>query len=562
MRNLTTHSFSTRMLDSDSKPSTRRHLIPADGDASPIALPPHSTEAEQSVLGGLLLDNDVAPHVFERLCADDFFSGAHREIFRHIQRVLEDDRPADTITVADSLAGAQKLDYVGGLAYLGALAQNVPTAANAEHYAGIVKERARRRAIMATAAEIGAAAAAPASTATSEAILADASRLLEQLTDDGAARGPSPLDLCAMVAAEVPERRFRVGKIMPMGAPGLWTGHGGAGKTQTALHLACCIALGRNFFGEPVKSDPVAFVSTEDDREDLHYRLAHQIRVLGADMDELAGRLFLYDLTAHDPVIVTAAGDSGVAATKRYAALRAELRRHDVRVVFLDNLATLCAVDVIKPAHATQTFALCSQLVPKDGNAIVIAHVDKATAKAGHSREAYSGTAAFHNRARWRWYLFAPNAGDDADGADDKTDSAAGDDGRRVLEVQKVNAGRSGARIPLRILDNGAIAPDTPDDGIVAAIARRTEREAVLATVVEAETRGMRVPAAKSGPSTAYEVLPAMPSYPDTLRGKAGRRRLLKLLTEMQAAGDVAAREQGSSGRHKREFLFHARVKQ
>jgi RecA-family ATPase len=363
-----------------------------------------------------------------------------------------------------------------------------------------------------------------------------------------------------MATVPVPKRHFRVGRIMPMGAPGLWTGHGGAGKTQAALHLAICIALGRDFFGESVERARVAFVCTEDDAADLHYRLAQQVRTLGVSIDELDGHLFLYDLTAaDDPVLVTSAGEGVITATARYKALRSDLRRRGVAVVFLDNFSTLFAVDLIRPAHATQAIALCGQLVPEGGNAILIAHVDKATAKAGHSREAYSGTAAFHNRARWRWYLFAPNVGGDAADGDEFKEA---DDGRRILEVQKVNAGRSGSRIALRILDNGAIAPHGVDDGIVAAITRRSEREAVLAAVREAEARDMRVPAAKSGPSTAYEVLPAMPSYPDTLRGKAGKRRLLALLTQMQADGEIGVREISSGVRHKREFLFPARVAQ
>jgi hypothetical protein len=80
--------------------------------------------------------------------------------------------------------------------------------------------------------------------------------------------------------------------------------------------------------------------------------------------------------------------------------------------------------------------------------------------------------------------------------------------------------------------------------------------------VREAEARQMRVPAAKAGSSTAYEVLPAMPSYPDALLGKAGKRRLLALLTQMQADGEIGVREISSGVRHKREFLFPARVAQ
>jgi RecA-family ATPase len=543
------------VLDTDSKPS-RPHLMRVDDDPS-IQLPPHSIEAEQAVLGALLQDNTVADVVRGILTADDFFKDAHRHIFRHIEQLLDGgEQSVDLITVAESLKAVDRLDYVSGLAYLGALAQNVPTSAHAEHYARIVRERSRRRAIKDAAGKIADAAAAPGAP-DSATLLTDARERIEELSREDNAAGAQPLDLAAMAAAPVPERRFRVGRIMPMGTPGLWSGHGGAGKTQAALHLAICIALGRDFFGEPVEAARVGFVSTEDDAADLHYRLAQQVRVASATLEELAGRLFLYDLTAADPTIIAANDDGDIVATPRYGSLRAEFRRRDIAVVFLDNFATLCAVDLIRPAHATQAIALCHRLVPDDGNAVLIAHVDKATAKSGHSREAYSGTAAFHNRARWRWFVFSPNRRGDAE---DGNDEQAVDDGRRTLEVQKVNAGRSGARIPLRILDNGAIATDGPADGIVAQITRQNERQAVLACIAEADARGMHVPAARSGPSTAYDVLPAMPSYPDALRGKAGKKRLLTLLVQMQASGDVAIREKSSKGGHVREFITLTRV--
>jgi hypothetical protein len=442
------------------------------------------------------------------------------------------------------------------MAYLGALAQETPTAANAAHYAEVIANRARKRAIIAIAARM--VEAARSIGATSDEVLVDVAGQLDALTraDD---RAPfRPLDLAEMADMAVPERKFRVGRIMPMGTPGVFTGHGGAGKTQTALHLAMCIALGRDFFGEPVEQAPVGFIGAEDDAQDMHYRVAQQAAILGVTLGELADRLFLYDLTGTDGVLVTSIADGSVVTTARYAALRAELRRHEVGVVFLDNFATLCAVDLIRPAHATQAIALCGQLVPQGGNAVLIAHVDKATAKAGHSREAYSGTAAFHNRARWRWYLFAPNRHEDEDAGEE----AQGDDGRRILEVQKVNAGRSGARIPLRILDNGAIGPDGVDDGIVASIAKRSEREAVLRCFADAAERHMTVPAVRCGPATAYETLSAMPNYPAALKGKAGKRRLLGLLTAMQADGEIEARECRDGRRHLRLFLFAARVSQ
>ncbi|MEO8537371.1 MAG: replicative DNA helicase [Betaproteobacteria bacterium] len=128
--------------------------MPDDLPLDKLKLPPHSIEAEQSVLGGLMLDNEAADRIGDVVSADDFYSEAHRLVYRHIVALITDGKPADVVTVSEALASAQKLDYVGGLAYLGALAQNVPTAANIRHYANIVRERSILRQLAATAGEI------------------------------------------------------------------------------------------------------------------------------------------------------------------------------------------------------------------------------------------------------------------------------------------------------------------------------------------------------------------------------------------------------------------------
>ena len=128
--------------------------MPDDPQLDALKLPPHSLEAEQSVLGGLLLDNEAADRVGDVASADDFYSDAHRVVYRHVMQLMADGKPADVVTLAESLSSAQKLDYVGGLAYLGALVQNVPTAANIRHYAQIVRDRSILRQLAATAGEI------------------------------------------------------------------------------------------------------------------------------------------------------------------------------------------------------------------------------------------------------------------------------------------------------------------------------------------------------------------------------------------------------------------------
>lgn len=123
----------------------------ADDTLDTIKLPPHSVGAEQSVLGGLLLENEALDRIADILAAEDFYRHDHKIIYEHISRLIEHNRPADIVTVAEALASSAQLAGVGGIAYLGALAQNVPSAANIRRYAEIVRERA----VMRKLAEVG-----------------------------------------------------------------------------------------------------------------------------------------------------------------------------------------------------------------------------------------------------------------------------------------------------------------------------------------------------------------------------------------------------------------------
>jgi replicative DNA helicase len=117
-------------------------------------LPPQSLEAEESVLGGVLLDNTAIDRVLEFVRPDDFYREAHRRIFRAMLTLAERNEPADLVTLAETLRQRGELQDVGGAAYLAELAERVPTAANVNHYARIVREKAILRALIGTATEI------------------------------------------------------------------------------------------------------------------------------------------------------------------------------------------------------------------------------------------------------------------------------------------------------------------------------------------------------------------------------------------------------------------------
>lgn len=122
-----------------------------DQQINAIKLPPHSIEAEQSVIGGLLLESDAWDKIADLISESDFYNDSHRLIYHHISILSNQGKPIDVITVGESLENNAKLQYVGGLPYLGSLAQNTPSAANIRRYAEIVRERA----IMRRLAEVG-----------------------------------------------------------------------------------------------------------------------------------------------------------------------------------------------------------------------------------------------------------------------------------------------------------------------------------------------------------------------------------------------------------------------
>ena len=125
-----------------------------DRQVAQLRIPPHSTEAESSVLGGLLLDNGAWDRVGDLLTESDFYRFEHRMVFGAIGALVNASKPADVITVFEQLLSQGKAEEIGGLAYLNSLAQYVPSAGNIRRYAEIVRERAILRKLVSASDEI------------------------------------------------------------------------------------------------------------------------------------------------------------------------------------------------------------------------------------------------------------------------------------------------------------------------------------------------------------------------------------------------------------------------
>lgn len=136
-----------------SQTATKRHkATPSHTDA--VKIPPHSIEAEQSVLGGLMLDNRAWDQMADRVNESDFYRHDHRLIYRIMSKLSHQSKPLDVLTVAESLREINELDNAGGEVYLFELANNTPSAANIMAYADIVRERSVLRQLIAAANDI------------------------------------------------------------------------------------------------------------------------------------------------------------------------------------------------------------------------------------------------------------------------------------------------------------------------------------------------------------------------------------------------------------------------
>jgi replicative DNA helicase len=179
-------------------------LHTVDDEVARLRVPPHSIEAEQSVLGGLLLDNGAWDRAGDLLTDGDFYRYEHRLIYAAIGALVNATKPADVITVYEQLQNLGKGEECGGLAYLNALAQSVPSAANLRRYAEIVRERAILRKLIEASDQIATTAFNPQGRAVSQ-ILDEAEGRIFQIGEEGS-RGKQNFVGMAQLMTELIDR--------------------------------------------------------------------------------------------------------------------------------------------------------------------------------------------------------------------------------------------------------------------------------------------------------------------------------------------------------------------
>ncbi len=167
-----------------------------------LKVPPHSMEAEQSVLGGLMLDNESWEKIADLVNEKDFYRHDHALIFRAIAALSEDDKPYDVVTIKDWLENRNELDSIGGLAYLGLLANETPTAVNVKAYAEIVREYSVLRKLIKVGHDITNA-AYNSDGRTSKELVDEAERLVFQIAEQSAGENEGFEDIKSLLSKAV-----------------------------------------------------------------------------------------------------------------------------------------------------------------------------------------------------------------------------------------------------------------------------------------------------------------------------------------------------------------------
>ena len=217
---------------------------------SALKVPPHSIEAEQSILGGLLIDNKAIDRIAGQVSASDFYRNDHRIIFTHISKLIDNNDPADIVTVAESLEQNAELTKVGGVAYLGLVADNTPTASNISGYAKIVRERSIMRNLVEVGSDIVESAFSPQGKDAQQ-LLDESESKIFQIADAGASEKLGFIDIKELL----PKAAQRIDDLYqlddPNGVTGVPTGYADLDQKTAGLQPGDLIIIaGRPSMGK------------------------------------------------------------------------------------------------------------------------------------------------------------------------------------------------------------------------------------------------------------------------------------------------------------------------
>lgn len=344
-----------------------------------MRIPPHSVEAEQAVLGGLMLDNGRWEQVADRLVEEDFYRQDHRLLFRAITELADNSTPFDAVTLAEWLQARNLLDQAGGLAYLATLARDTPTAENVRAYADIVRERSVLRQLIRVGGELAEAAYRPDGRETAE-LLDFAERQVFDIAERGGRMQRSFVKVSELLSRTVD----RLDALMHANSPvtGLASGIDEFDKLTTGLQPGDLIiiagrpSMGKTAFAmniaeyaacKPESPVPTAVFSMEMSGEQLAMRLIsslgridqQKIRTGRLDPEDWQRVSSAISIMSKAPMFIDDTG--GLTPTELRARARRLKREHNLGLIVVDYLQ-LMQVPGTRENRATEISEICRSL--------------------------------------------------------------------------------------------------------------------------------------------------------------------------------------------------------
>jgi len=320
---------------------------------------PHSVEAEQSVLGVLLLDNTKWADI-THLSENDFYLGNHRAIFQVIKGLVEKDIPFDVITISDSWL----LNDIADLAYLATLAQNTPSISNIRYYADIIFDYARRREIIRTGLELAEAARDHAYSV--DTLTGGATSKLSAISKNSTDKRNQTISANELCAKHFSKTKWIVPGLIPTGVT-LLVGAPKVGKSWLLLDIGVAVSTGGYVLGK-TQVDPgtVLYLALEDNERRLKSRL---VKLLNGDEPPLS---------MHFKTVCPRIGNGAVEELRKF------LKDHDdCRLVIIDTLARIRQDSKNNELLYAADYAVGAALLPLaaefDIGIVLVHHTRKAT---------------------------------------------------------------------------------------------------------------------------------------------------------------------------------------
>lgn len=430
---------------------------------------PSATEAEQALLGAILVNNSTYARVAGIVQPDHFGHAVHGRIFTAIGAMIERGAVADPITLKAAVDHDPAFTAPGaGARYVADLVDSAVSIINAPHYGAAIRDAALRRALIEAGEALIEGAHAP--DVPIETILPEALRRLPQsdMTGDG-------LDVtCAADLADIEAapRPWLVPDWIPLRQVTLLSGDGGGGKSQLGLQLQAAASAGRDWLGLPVTPCRSLGLYAEDDQDELHRRLRGIVDLMGLDAAGLCD-MHWRSVVGESADLIEIDERGAVRPTAYYRRVERTALGFKARLLILDALANFYGGDEIRRRQVNAFLGLLRELAVKmDGAVVLLAHPSLAGINSGSG---LSGSTHWNNAVRSRLYL-TRTTGEDADPDE------------RELTRLKANYAGAGDVLRLRWQRGGFVALDAPtgiDRAALGAKADRVFRALLAATYAE-----------------------------------------------------------------------------